>query len=188
MHERGAEMKYLEHRRHSKRQDTMDNQSFLSSEGVALARRVGETMQDDYALVVTSILPRAIQTPIAMGYAVDETTDLLSSFAEGVVEEMQALDLSWSSGYANLRRALQPGTGFEAHCLEQLQMYRLYLDKIDEGETVLMVSHGGIIDFPLIAMFPDTDYTEWGEMLSYCEGFRVSYDGNKFGDLEFLRI
>ena len=56
-------MRYLEHRRHSMR---VQPGQHLNQAGVALARRVGETM-GPFALVVTSTLPRAYETAIAMG-------------------------------------------------------------------------------------------------------------------------
>ena len=59
-------MKYLELRRHSKRVIPGDH---LSQAGVNLARRVGEAM-GPFGLVITSTLPRAFQTAIAMGFAV----------------------------------------------------------------------------------------------------------------------
>jgi hypothetical protein len=61
-------MKTLEVRRHSLRKDGAGSQ--LSQEGVDLARRLGAST-GPFARVVTSVVPRARETAIAMGFAVD---------------------------------------------------------------------------------------------------------------------
>ena len=55
-------------RRHAQRQDRSDDQSHLSQAGVNAARHVGES-SGDFDLVVTSRLPRAVETAIARGIA-----------------------------------------------------------------------------------------------------------------------
>jgi broad specificity phosphatase PhoE len=59
--------------------------SHLSAEGVALARVVGEAL-GPFALVVTSASPRAVETAIAMGFAVDDTLELPSGYVPGEVD------------------------------------------------------------------------------------------------------
>ena len=61
-------MKILEVRRHSIRHAGGDH---LSQAGVALARNVGQHM-GSFNFVATSTLPRAFDTAIAMGFAVNE--------------------------------------------------------------------------------------------------------------------
>jgi hypothetical protein len=67
-------MCWLEVRRHSmtRKGATLGRGSQLSQEGVALARVVGECL-GQFAYVVASASPRAIETAIAMGLAVDDT-------------------------------------------------------------------------------------------------------------------
>ena len=67
--------RYIEHRRHTMR--TKPGQH-LSQAGVNLARRVGEGMAA-FDKVYTSPVPRAFETAIAMGYAVDHQVELLAS-------------------------------------------------------------------------------------------------------------
>jgi len=70
-------MKILEIRRHSIRSKPGDH---LSQQGVALARKIGEGM-GPFAFVTTSTLPRAFETAIAMGFAVDEQNKLMNTYA-----------------------------------------------------------------------------------------------------------
>ena len=80
-------MRWLEVRRHSltKKGAARDRGSHLSAEGVALARFVGASL-GPFARVVTSTSPRAIETALAMGFAVDDTVELPSGDVPGEVE------------------------------------------------------------------------------------------------------
>ncbi len=71
-------MKTIEIRRHTYR--TKPGQH-LSQQGVTLARHVGEGI-GPFARVVTSTVPRAFETAIAMGFAVDEQNELMSSYGD----------------------------------------------------------------------------------------------------------
>ena len=73
-------MTTLEIRRHSLRKNTGGSQ--LSQEGVDLARKLGESM-GPFAVVATSVVPRARETALAMGFAVDQEVVTLSSDEEG---------------------------------------------------------------------------------------------------------
>jgi hypothetical protein len=80
-------MRWLEVRRHSltKQDAARGHGSHLSAEGVALARLVGASL-GPFASVVTSASPRAVETAVAMGFAVDDTVDLPSGYVPGEVE------------------------------------------------------------------------------------------------------
>lgn len=64
-------MQSIEIRRHSynKKGEARGKESHLSQSGVDLARRVGETI-GAFDLVLTSAIPRTVETAIAMGFAV----------------------------------------------------------------------------------------------------------------------
>ena len=69
-------MKILEVRRHSIRSPLSDH---LNQSGVTLARLVGQNI-GPFDRVVTSTLPRAFETAIAMGFAVDEQNELMKTY------------------------------------------------------------------------------------------------------------
>ncbi|MBK9207920.1 MAG: hypothetical protein IPL71_06335 [Anaerolineales bacterium] len=75
-------MKILEIRRHSIR----SNGGTPEPIGVDLARLVGQNL-GPFDRVVTSTLPRAFETAIAMGFAVDEQTELLNTYGHAVEKE-----------------------------------------------------------------------------------------------------
>src|SRR5262245_40559339 len=65
-------VRWLEVRRHSytKKGAARGRGSHLSAEGVAFARAIGATL-GPFSYVVTNELPRAVETAVAMGFAVD---------------------------------------------------------------------------------------------------------------------
>ena len=76
-------MKTIEIRRHSIRTIPGDH---LNQQGVTLARLVGQNL-GPFDRVVTSTLPRAFETAIAMGFAVDEQNELMSTYGNEVGRE-----------------------------------------------------------------------------------------------------
>src|SRR5215813_897299 len=76
-------MKTIEIRRHSMRFKPSDH---LNQLGVTLARLVGQNL-GPFDRVVTSTLPRAFETAIAMGFAVDEQNELMSTYGNAVERE-----------------------------------------------------------------------------------------------------
>lgn len=172
-------MKYLEHRRHSIREKSGPH---LNQHGVNLARKVANPDQKfDY--VVTSHIKRAWETSLVMGYAVNEMRPELFIYGEVINRE-----LSMETTYKGLKLKYDRVKAIRDYAQFQINFIYQVLNKIMDEQSILMVSHGLIIDIPLLEMFPDANYDKWGEILNYCEGYKIKYDGEQFLDLEFLRI
>lgn len=73
----------------------------LSQEGVTLARFIGQGL-GPFDRVVTSTLPRAFETAIAMGFAVDEQIELMSTYGYDVEHEVP-----WPQSFAVYAKALK---------------------------------------------------------------------------------
>jgi hypothetical protein len=69
-------MRTIEIRRHSytKQGEAQGHGSHLSADGVRLAREVGAQI-GPFAYVAASVVPRTVETAIAMGFAVDDLLD-----------------------------------------------------------------------------------------------------------------
>ncbi len=48
--------------------------------------------------------------------------------------------------------------------------------KIEDDQTLLMVSHGGVVASSLLSCV-DTDLSHLNPWFSYCEGYKLEYDG-----------
>jgi hypothetical protein len=155
----------------------------LNQAGVDLARRVGDTMsQSD--LVVSSSLDRAMETAIAMGFAVDIISDELATVGDEVMEEVG----QWDIGFQKIRELLDKKGHLFNFVNIQISYLKSIFSKLTDGQVGLLISHGGIVDYPLVALFPDEDHSRWGNPFSYCEGYRISFDSGKFVGYQLLRV
>ena len=91
-------MRTLEVRRHTMR---VKPGQHLSQAGVDLARRIGNTV-GPFQRVVTTSIPRAFETAIAMGCAVDEQVE-----DRGVImlNDDIEMEVEWDAGFAALAAA-----------------------------------------------------------------------------------
>jgi broad specificity phosphatase PhoE len=172
-------MKTIEIRRHSIRSRSGDH---LNQSGVTLARLVGENL-GPFDRVVTSTRPRAFETAIAMGFAVDEQVELMSTYEDDVEHEAP-----WPQSFAAYAKAVKRG-GAAAHYANQLASYYAGLaNALAEGRLALVINHGGVLELGLTASFPDADYESWGWAADYCEGARLFWEDGKCMNAEVLRV
>jgi broad specificity phosphatase PhoE len=171
-------MSVIEHRRHSWREPPGQH---LVQRGVDLARRVGETM-GRFDLVVTSDLPRAFETAIAMGYAVDRQEKLLGDDG-GIADEAD-----WTLGCAEFARAFKLGRRARDVCLAQAALVRSIASALPPEGRALLVSHGGIIEQGVVGLLPELDFEAWGPAFERCEGVLISFDGDRCTGAEPLRL
>ena len=172
-------MKTIEIRRHSIRSKPGDH---LNQQGVTLARLVGQNL-GPYDRVVTSTLPRAFETAIAMGFAVDEQVALMSTYGDDVEHEAP-----WPLSCAGYAEAIRKG-GAAAKYADQLAAYYANLaDYLADGRAALVINHGGIVEMGAVACLPDADHFAWGSHFECCEGVRLFYEDGKFVNAEILRV
>lgn len=172
-------MRFVEVRRHTMR---VKPGQHLSQEGVTLARRIGDTI-GPFNRVVTSTIPRAFETAIAMGFAVDEEAEVFSSLIEGVEEEIG----SWDAGFPAFSTAYQRGGATSQ--LADLLATRLteIAQALPEGGAALVISHGGMIEAAAVGCLPQGDHATWGRFCDYCEGARLHFNGVQFVAIDLLR-
>ncbi|MHA2032882.1 MAG: histidine phosphatase family protein [Candidatus Kariarchaeaceae archaeon] len=173
-------MKTIEHRRHSIRNQEGPH---LNQSGVDLARKVGNKMDDNYQLVITSGKERAFETAVAMGYAVDKQIDELNTFGDEVMNEIE----NWNMPFSEIKMYYDKQGPLYNYCHDHEKLLLKILEKIDEGRSILIISHGGVTDYPLVHLFPNSDVSLWGNNFSYCEGYKLYYEDNKFNRFDLLR-
>ncbi|MBV7334571.1 histidine phosphatase family protein [Chloroflexi bacterium TSY] len=179
-------MKTLEIRRHSFRKSGGGSQ--LSQEGVDYARRLGASL-GPFAQVVTSVVPRARETAIAMGFAVDyEVVTLVSEeavFAE--IERSRWWEAAQPFTALAQLMATKGATWRYGHALTA--QWRDLLTSIPEGAAALMIGHSGELEIGLVACFLHADHGSWGAPFGICEGARLVFAGEPehFTTVEFLR-
>ena len=171
--------KFIEHRRHAMR--TKPGQH-LSQAGVDLARRVGAGMAR-FDKVYTSPVPRAFETGIAMGFAVDHQVERLASMPSDVEIPFDA----GFGGYSGYIR--QHPDSVVANFARELAAFHFDIARsLPEGGRGLIISHGGFIEASAVGCLPDADHGVWGPSCNYCEGVRLTYDDGLFTECEILRV
>ncbi|MBY9000515.1 MAG: phosphoglycerate mutase family protein [Candidatus Heimdallarchaeota archaeon] len=172
-------MKYIELRRHSKRNKSSPH---LSQEGVRLAREIGDRL-GPYYKVYSSYAPRAIQTAVAMGFAVNEISDEISMTPAGIEKEIK-----WGMNFDEYANVIEKGYKTAKYSNELVSYLLKLSNPMPESSTLLLISHGGLIEIATIGCVPELDYTLWGEALDECEGVKLTIENKKFTEARLLRI
>ena len=172
-------MKTIEIRRHSMRTRPDEH---LNQPGVTLARLIGENL-GPFDRVVTSTLPRAIETAIAMGFAVDEQNELMNSYGRDVENEVP-----WPSSSAEYAAAIRRGKAAARYANQLKEAYTKLADYLIDGRAALVINHGGVLELGAVACLPDADHSAWGQHFDYCEGIKLFWEDGKFVDGEILRV
>jgi len=179
-------MRWLEVRRHSltKKGPARERGSHLSAQGVALARAVGAEL-GPITYVLTSAAPRAIETAIAMGVAVDDTVDLPSGYVPGEVGFHE--QWTWAQPWVRYAELVGRGGGLAAATQAHQAAWTRAVAAVADDATALVVSHGGAIEPTLVACLPQADHKQWGALLGHCDGARLGFADGAFVDLRFRR-
>lgn len=173
-------MRHIEVRRHSAREKPGPH---LSRTGVALATRVGAA-RGPFARVVTSPVTRAVETAVAMGFAIDECIPELGTDHLPVVGP----EVDFSGGFLAWAVAAAAGGETEPFVRSQSALWgRLAMDLAD-GEAALAIGHEGIMEGGAVGCLPEADHATWGPMCGFCEGVRLAHDGSRFTSVEILRV
>ena len=171
-------MRTLEVRRHTHRHVP---QPHLSQPGVDLARRVGEGL-GRFDRVVTSTVPRAFETAIAMGYAVDEQIELL-----GVMSDDVTAIIPWNAGYTAWARAAQDSPVVALYTQTLGALLHSMVRALPDGGRGLIISHGGIVEASAIGCLPPDQHIA-GAACGYCEGVRLTFDNETVVNVEVLCV
>src|SRR6266852_9629785 len=108
----------------------------LSRDGIKLARYAGKT-PGSYERVVTSALPRAMQTAVAMGFAVTETIEKLGPIDESIVRKFR-----WPSDLDAVNNVLAKYPDYAALAESQASLWEEIAARLSDGEAGLVITHG----------------------------------------------
>ena len=172
-------MKTIEIRRHSIRERMSQD---LSEQGRVLARFIGEEL-GPFQRVVTSGLPRAYQTAIAMGFQVDEQVELLNTYGDSV-----AAEIPWPASFDEYTAPVLRGGAPKRYAERLFAWYTHLAESLPDGGAALVITHGGVVEIGAVTCFPDANHAAWGNYVECCEGVRMEWDDGKFIDIEILRV
>jgi broad specificity phosphatase PhoE len=172
----------LDIRRHAQRQNTNDQQSALSTAGIAMCEKLAKDAPK-YALVVSSPLPRAKETAQRITGRLDAVEPALlpdlGGQAAQLFGEMRTL-ADWS-------RLLARDPQARKFTEEQLPAWVRIASRVGEKDRVLAVSHGGIVDLPAVVIMGQLGVSIDVPSFNYGEGVRITYAKGKPVAGEVLR-
>jgi broad specificity phosphatase PhoE len=183
-------MRLIEIRRHSytKKGEARDKGSHLSPAGVALARKIGGEI-GPFDLVLTSPIPRTLETAIAMGFAVNDQLEALGDLAPAVWEEIGHHERwTWAEPFVMFAHFIRQGGPTTRMGERQREAWVRALEAVPPGGRVLIISHGRIIESGVVTCMPDEDLSAWGPAFHHCEGVRMTFAEGKFQTIQLLRI
>jgi len=182
-------MRTIEIRRHSytKKGEARGRGSHLSAEGVALAREIGSQI-GPFDLVLTSHSPRTLETAIAMGFAVDEQLEAIGDIPPEVVEEIGHHERwAWEYPFLTFARFVECGGPTARMGKRQEEAWMNALEWAPANGSVLVISHGRVIESGLVTCILDGDFASWGAPFRHCEGVKMNYVEGRFTDVQFIR-
>lgn len=175
-------MRYLEIRRHAftKKDPQRGSGSHLSQAGVNLARRIGREI-GPVRFVAVSLAPRTLETALAMGYAVDELWDMDGGLLDAAYTELP-FHAQWAVAqpWQRYQDLIGGGGPLAALADRQADLWRQAVQRVSEGECALVISHGGLIEPGLVAVFPTHDSSTWGSPFQHGEGARLTFHQGHF--------
>lgn len=173
-------MREVEHRRHTRRDP---GGVHLSREGLEIARRVAPTL-GRFDRVISSPVPRAVETVEAVGLSVDAVLPELALVPDEVARVLEALPPRSFGDYVRLARRRRV---LAEYAREQAELMRQELERLPDGARLLIVSHGGVIELGAAAARPH-DALGFGETAGFLEGVRLGLDGGEWVRGEVLRV
>lgn len=183
-------MRTIEIRRHTytKKGEGRGKGSHLSAEGVALARRIGGEI-GPFDLVVTSTVPRALETALAMGFAVNDQLEALGELSPGVLEEIGHHERwAWEEPFVTFAHFVRRGGPTARMGERQREAWVSALESVPSGGRVLIISHNRIIESGLVTCIADGDFAAWGSSIHHGEGARLTFDEGRFQGVQLLRV
>ena len=185
-HGGGKRMRLLEVRRHGHRKTGGGSQ--LSQEGVSRARELGSQL-GPFGVVAASVVPRARETAIAMGFAVDQEIVPLLTDEEAIAEMEVSKWWTDPQPLAALARLIGSHGAAWRFGSAIVALWRDLVISLPDDGAALVITHSGDLELALVACYPTADHASWGKMFAPFEGARLVFDGDppRFTRIELLR-
>jgi hypothetical protein len=141
-----------------------------------------------FASVVTSDVPRSLETALAMGFVVDECVSMGGpSFEEASREIAHHQWWDVPEPFELWKEHIERGGPVAVLAMYQESMWRRILQEIPADASALVISHGGLIEPGLVACLPESDHRGWGRPFDHLEGARRQRDDTGWVEVEHLR-
>ena len=134
--------------------------------------------------MVTSPIPRAVETAEALGLTIDGVLPELALVPDSVQRVLDAFPPRSFADYVQLTRRRRE---MAEYARQQAELMRDQLVRVPDGGRLLLISHGAVIELGAAAARPN-DALGFGEPAGYVEGVRLTMDGDTWVRGEVLRL
>ena len=154
----------------------------LSQAGVLMARQVGDRM-GPFDNVITSTIPRAFETAIAMGFAVDSQEEILFDFGAEVSAE-----IDWPAPFVRCAQAIHRDGPTALYAQQLVELWQSTARSLPDGGSALIITHGGVVEMGAVGCLPQANHEAWGPACGYCEGVRLTFAAEQCVEASILRV
>jgi broad specificity phosphatase PhoE len=137
-------------------------------------------------MVWVSPARRALETAVAMGFAVDDVVEFRCGYVSGEFEHHD--QWAWEQPYEQFQKLLTAGGQLASHATADLALWLRLVSALANGQRGLIVSHGGSIEPVLVAAFPDADLTSWGRPFAHLDTAVLTVTDGAFESVRFVRF
>lgn len=151
-----------------------------------MARTIGSTL-GPFDRVVVSDVPRTMETALVMGFSVNEV--IATSHGDGIWDAFCKHDhWAWTEPFVRYRDLIKESRALAELGQTLVECWTNVLESASSSASVLVISHGHLMEVAFVTCFEDRDLAKIGPAFSHGEGFRVTYDNGQFNDFEILRV
>ena len=144
----------------------------ISQEGLKKANQVGSSLPS-FNVVLSSISIRAVETTIAMGFAINDTIN----FENAELKDSPPSDSQQHfDKFEEFNQNIQEFPYYKQYSNNLVQLLTNALEKYQHSEKILIISNGGVIEYRTIGYLPNLDYTEWGSCVENCQGVKLEFE------------
>lgn len=160
------------HIRHAHR---LGKSPHISKKGLLKANEIGKKLPE-FDRVLSSISIRALETAIALGCSIDETINFDDAEPNELnpIKKEQVFDL-----FADFKKNILETSFFKAYSSNLVSLISNKLKIYKNTEKILIISHGGVIEYSTIGFLPTIDYLSWGRVVDHCNGVKLIFEGGK---------
>ena len=156
------------HLRHSHREGKNPH---ISKKGLTLANEIGKKLPS-FDVVLSSSSVRAIETAIAMGFAITDTINFDDAMPKTTSQDTNQMGYDTFIEYSE---KIQSDSRFKDFSMNLVQFLNNKLKLFEKANNVLIISHGGMIEISTIGYLPDIDYSSWGKCVDHCKGVKLVF-------------
>lgn len=144
----------------------------ISKNGLKKANKIGKKLPE-FDKVLSSVSIRAVETAIALGFSIDETINFDDAEPKG--SHSPSTERVFDT-FEDFKRNIQNISYFKIYSSNLVSLLSTKLHSNKDLNKILIISHGGVIEYSTIGFLPNVDYKSWGPVVDHCNGVKLIFE------------